>query len=577
MGNKKDINKQIMALQSEAQDIMNDTAVPIDERIQKTADIYLQAEKLAEESSPEPKAYESLLTDSSRFFAEYGMYKEAIPKYLQLISLRESLYGQEHPDTASAYHDIGEIYRNLCNFPAAFEYQRKALDIRKKLLGEKHAQTAESYNNIALVYYNLCDYDKASEYISKAKDIREEVVGNDHPDMADSYVNVGYLSFRHDDFSLALEFYTKAKDIYEKTLGEEAHKTGIAYYCLGITYLQLAEPKEAIHYFCKSVTVLENAVGVNHPDTALAYLGRGYLGLGLGIKSNASDYEYKALSILEKALGCDNLLTASCYNALGWLNYTLGENNEAIAYSEKSMHVIEKLLGKEHIDTADAYHSLGLIYYELDDYEKACEYISMALNIYQKLPTFENKTKEIEKDMEKAEYKHQHKAEEDEMEYYLENMDGGENIGTRDLFLETLTKIGCQYELGEEEGDNHIYFAFQGENFIVNARNDLQYIHIWDMQWAHIDLYDSEEFARLKQVINSSNINNSVTAIYTIDEEEKSVDIHSKSVIRFTPDIQGIEDYLKLELGDFFHVHRYVNLEMAKLRDKEKKNDSLEN
>ena len=45
MGNKKDINKQIMALQSEAQDIMNDTAVPIDERIQKTADIYLQAEK----------------------------------------------------------------------------------------------------------------------------------------------------------------------------------------------------------------------------------------------------------------------------------------------------------------------------------------------------------------------------------------------------------------------------------------------------------------------------------------------------------------------------------------------------
>jgi hypothetical protein len=97
------------------------------------------------------------------------------------------------------------------------------------------------------------------------------------------------------------------------------------------------------------------------------------------------------------------------------------------------------------------------------------------------------------------------------------------------------------------------------------------------MHWALIDRYDSEEFARLKQVINSSNIDNSVTAIYTIDEEEKSVDIHSKSVIRFTPDIRGIEDYLKLELGDFFHVHRYVNLEMAKLRDKEQKNDSLEN
>ena len=213
MGNKKDISKQIKAFQLQAQNIMNDTVVTVDDRIQKTADIFLQAEKLAEEESLEESAYESLLTDSSRFYAEYGMYKEAIPKYLQLIDLRESLYGEEHTVTASAYHDIGEIYRNMCNFSVAFEYQKKALDIRERLLGPKHAETAESYNNIALVYYNLGDYDKASEYISKAKDIREEVVGNDHPDMADSYVNIGYLSFRHDDFSQALEFYTKVSAI----------------------------------------------------------------------------------------------------------------------------------------------------------------------------------------------------------------------------------------------------------------------------------------------------------------------------------------------------------------------------
>ena len=563
-----------MALQSEAQDIMNDTAVPIDERIQKTADIYLQAEKLAEESSPEPKAYESLLTDSSSFFAEYGMYKEAIPKYLQLISLRESLYGQEHPDTASAYHDIGEIYRNLCNFPAAFEYQRKALDIRKKHLGEKHAQTAESYNNMALVYYNLGDYDKASEYIFKAKDIREEVVGNDHPDMADSYVNVSYISYRHDDFSQALEFYTKAKDIYEKTLGEEAHKAGIAYYCLGVTYLQLAEPKEAIRSCCKAVTVLEKVLGLDHPDTALAYLGRGYLGLSLGIKSNASDYEYKALSIFEKAFGCDHLLTASCYNALGWLKYTLGDNNEAIAYSEKSMHIIEKLLGKEHIDTADAYHSLGLIYYELDNYEKACEYISMALNIYQKLPTFENKIKEIEKDMEKAEYKHQHKAEEDEMEYYLENMEKEEKKGARDLFLETLTAIGCQYEIDE---DNEINFAYQGEYFVVRASNDNEYIQIYDMRWLHAELYDIDEITRLKKAINESNIKNSVVTVYTIDEAGNTVDVHSKSVIYFDSVIPNVIDYLRLELAEYFNVHQMILLEMAKLRDQEQQNETIEN
>ena len=48
-------------------------------------------------------------------------------------------------------------------------------------------------------------------------------------------------------------------------------------------------------------------------------------------------------------------------------------------------------------------------------------------------------------------------------------------IGTRDLFLETLTKIGCQYSIDEQ--DDIISFAFQGENFVVDAADGNSYIH----------------------------------------------------------------------------------------------------
>lgn len=48
MKGKKDIKEQVEALQSQAKYVMNDTAVPVDERIQEAADIYRQAEKLAE-------------------------------------------------------------------------------------------------------------------------------------------------------------------------------------------------------------------------------------------------------------------------------------------------------------------------------------------------------------------------------------------------------------------------------------------------------------------------------------------------------------------------------------------------
>ena len=143
-----------------------------------------------------------------------------------------------------------------------------------------------------------------------------------------------------------------------------------------------------------------------------------------------------------------------------------------------------------------------------------------------------------------------------------------ETKGTRDLFLETLTKIGCQYETGDGE-DADINFGYQGEYFVVRASNNNRFIHIYDTHWGHVELYNIDEFSRLKKAINESNLKNSVTAVYTIDEAGSNVHVHCKSVILFTPEIPDIADYLRLELSEYFRVHETVNMEMAKQRDAE--------
>ena len=156
----------------------------------------------------------------------------------------------------------------------------------------------------------------------------------------------------------------------------------------------------------------------------------------------------------------------------------------------------------------------------------------------------------------------------EEREKNMEN----NNKGTRDLFLETLTKIGCQYELPEEEGDNRIFFAYQGEHFFVIATNEAKLIQIYDTHWGHVELYDIDEFARLKKVINGSNMNNNVTTVYTIDEAGSNVDVHCKFCLLFVPQIPDIEDYLRWALNEFFRVHQHVGNELVKLREKEESN-----
>ena len=140
--------------------------------------------------------------------------------------------------------------------------------------------------------------------------------------------------------------------------------------------------------------------------------------------------------------------------------------------------------------------------------------------------------------------------------------------GTRDLLLETLTAIGCQYKIGEGD-DDRIRFAYQGENFVVAADNQRPYINIWDYAWGSVELDDIDEVSRLRKAINVANWQNSVTTVFTIDKENNSIDVHCKTTIILIPELPDIVDYMKVELGEFFRAHRLVGNEMARLREKE--------
>jgi len=553
MREKEGFNEQVGALQSQAKTVMSDSAVPVDERIHRAADIYRQAEKIAAGGGMEDRSYESLLADSAKFFSDFGLYKDALSRYSDLITLRESLYGQEHSATASAYHEIGETLRNLCDYPKALEYNMKALEIRKKILGEIHVDTAESYNDTGLVYIFQGHYDKASELFQKAKAICEEVVGTNHPSMAESYSNIGMLLTKQEDYSNALENYLEALKIYESILGDENRKTAIAYHGVGLSYYYMDNNSNALEYCSKAVRIYENVMGLNHPETAIIYTGIGFVHYNIGGLSQASDYFTKSLEISERMLGSEHVNTAASYMAMAWLKFKMDDYQEAIEYCEKSLNVTENIYGLEHPDTAAAYYNMGFMYYETGDTIKAYEYFLNAQQFYEKCTRsefIESKIHEVKTYIE-----------------LIEDKPEEESKGTKDLFLETLTKIGCQYEIDPDEG--YISFGYQGENFVASATNEGCYVRIWDTYWGHVELYNVDEFSRLRKAVNHANLNCSTMTVYTINEEGNTVDVHCKSIFPFMPQMPNLEDYLRSELGDFFTAHHMVSSEMAKLREQE--------
>lgn len=141
-------------------------------------------------------------------------------------------------------------------------------------------------------------------------------------------------------------------------------------------------------------------------------------------------------------------------------------------------------------------------------------------------------------------------------------------IGTRDLFLETLVKIGCQYEVDE---DDRIIFAWQGGHFIADAENDSPFVVVWYQFWAEYELYDIDAVSRMKRVINYANITYNLNVIYSMNEAGSTFHVHSKKHFLFVTQVPDLGGYLQSILTQFFTVQRYVEIELDKMKNEEEK------
>ena len=157
-----------------------------------------------------------------------------------------------------------------------------------------------------------------------------------------------------------------------------------------------------------------------------------------------------------------------------------------------------------------------------------------------------------------------------------EDEDNGEPAGvaeadmtrTRDFFIETLKKLGCQYDIDEESG-GHIEFKWQGGFFVADAKNESPFVTVWYLQWDEHDIYDIDSLSRVKRVINDANINHNVVAFYSLNEAGNNFYVHSKCHFLMIKQIPDVESYLQAVLGNFFVARRYAEVELEKLANSE--------
>lgn len=328
---------------------MADGSIAIEERISQVECIYQQAYDMAQEVDYEETKYADLISKYAQFLRDYAKYDKALTFEEELLGIRKKMFGEQHPDTAKSFNNIGELYHYKADYARALEYYQKALEILKLIFCEQYpnSDTATCYNNIGLLYQNLGDNKHALEYCLMALKIFEGILPKETPL---SYISVGMIYSVMGNNGQAYEYYMKAKEVCEKVLGEKHVYTATTYNHISNFYLKNKDYQKALEYSLKSLKSYELIFGRQHMFTAIAYQTIGVCYRFLKEYDNSLSYCLKALPIFSQVHGEQHVQVAACCNSVANALKPLGRYEEALDYYKKALDIRQAILPLDHPD-----------------------------------------------------------------------------------------------------------------------------------------------------------------------------------------------------------------------------------
>ena len=142
-------------------------------------------------------------------------------------------------------------------------------------------------------------------------------------------------------------------------------------------------------------------------------------------------------------------------------------------------------------------------------------------------------------------------------------------FNTKQLMVSTLTQIGCQPTVNE---DDTVAVTYQGEHFHIDFGG--LYAQIWDLGWAGVNINDPE-LPNIREAVNHTNFDFGPTVVMTNPDDKGTMYFHSRLGILLHPDIPEIDNYLRSNLDMFFRAKeavrqnfQQITVEQQKSREK---------
>jgi len=194
--------------------------------------------------------------------------REALRMYEAVLDSAIARHGDDHPNVAASYGNIGNVYQLQGNYDEALVQYHKSLEITIRVLGCEHEHVAGSYENIGIVFLAQGDYENALLQHQKSLEILTRVLGCDSAEVASSYNNIGQVYRKQGDYGNALRQYHKSLEIKLQVHGQKHPLVAGSYHNIGSLYRSQGKGEEALDQYTKALEIYMRVYGQDHPNVA---------------------------------------------------------------------------------------------------------------------------------------------------------------------------------------------------------------------------------------------------------------------------------------------------------------------
>lgn len=337
-----------------------------------------------EELTDQPEVQAQLCAYLGDVYARLGEYEESESLLQKTLSLRQTIHNEDHPEIATAMHNLGVILLER-DAPEAFEYLRGALEIRQRAFGREHVETAESLMLMGQWHREQSDYDKAKNAVGEAVDIFRRTVGEQSDIYATGKTELGLLNRRLRRYEDAEIHLREALVIYRALYGDNHPQVATAFNNYGAVLWDMENYEAGDEAMLKSLGIQENLYGDVHADIATSLSNMAGSFLNRNDLTQAVKYFRRAYEMRRQVFGEDHPRVGQSATQLAEALHSNDQLNEATVLLEEALGIFRTHLPPGHWSISRVLRSIGDLSTDLREHERSENSLREAREILENL------------------------------------------------------------------------------------------------------------------------------------------------------------------------------------------------